>query len=282
MTLLPLTDCCLLLGVDPKTLRLRLKAAHLSWSVHPSDARLKCLTQPQLAQLAQLHGRSLPSPLPLAGSPAAPLPTAAAVGATAESPAVLACSPSGEVELRHSLARLQTQVATLQEQVTHLALALLRERDWHWQEHLSSAQAPVPLAATLSRLPVTEPAPKPATAASAPSHPRSRSRALPLIEYGADGRYLAICPTRGVLPLIPDSPEWFDWLASLTAFTFQGAQGRFSATRKRRQGQPVQSWSAYRSLHGRSCTLYLGFTSRLTLARLEEMAATTYARLTLF
>ncbi len=282
MTLLPLTDCCLLLGVDPKTLRLWLKAAHLSWSVHPSDARLKCLTQPQLAQLAQLHGRSLPSPLPQAFSPAAPLPTAAAVDATAESPAVLACSPSGEVELRHSLARLQTQVATLQEQVTHLALALLRERDWHWQEHLSSAQAPVPLAATLSRLPVTEPAPKPATAASAPSHPRSRSRALPLIEYGADGRYLAICPTRGVLPLIPDSPEWFDWLASLTAFTFQGAQGRFSATRKRRQGQPVQSWSAYRSLHGRSCTLYLGFTSRLTLARLEEMAATTYARLTLF
>ena len=295
MTLLPLTDCCLLLGVDPKTLRLWLKAAHLCWTVHPSDARLKCLTQPQLAQLAHLHGRSLPSPLPLAGSPAAPLPTAAAVGATAESPAVLACSPSGEVELRHSLARLQTQVATLQEQVTHLALALLRERDWHWQEHLSSAQAPVPLAATstlaagpapspptLSRLPLTEPAPKPATAASAPSHPRSRSRALPLIEYGADGRYLAICPTRGVLPLIPDSPEWFDWLASLTAFTFQGAQGRFSATRKRRQGQPVQSWSAYRSLHGRSCTLYLGFTSRLTLAHLEEMAASIHARLTIF
>jgi len=60
MTLLPLTDCCLLLGVDPKTLRLWLKAAHLCWTVHPSDARLKCLTQPQLAQLAQLHGRSLP------------------------------------------------------------------------------------------------------------------------------------------------------------------------------------------------------------------------------
>ena len=284
MTLLPLTDCCLLLGVDPKTLRLWLKAAHLCWTVNPSDARLKCLTQPQLAQLAQLHGRSLPSPLPLAGSPAAPF-TAAAGGATAESPAALAGSPSGEVELRHSLARLHTQVATLQEQVTQLALALLRERDWHWQEHLSSAQTPVPPPAT-STLGADQarshPTPKLAAASSAPSRPRSRSRVLPLIEYGADGRYLVICPTQGVLSLTPDSPEWFDWLASLTAFTFQGVNGRFSTTRKRRQGQPVQSWSAYRSLHGRSCNLYLGFTSRLTLARLEEMAATIHARLTIF
>jgi len=292
MTLLPLTDCCLLLGIDPKTLRLWLKAAQLSWSVHPSDARLKCLTQPQLAQLAHLHGRSLPSPLPQAFSPAAPLPTAAPVGATAESPAALACSPSGEVELRHTLARLQTQVATLQEQVTHLALALLRERDWHWQARLSSAQPPLPPPAT--RTPVagpapshpdpshlTAPAPQPA-ASSAPTQPRARSRALPLIEYGADGRYLLICPTQGVLSLIPDSPAWFDWLASLTAFTFVGATGRFSTTRKVRQGQRVQAWSAYRSLHGRSCTLYLGLTSHLTLARLEEMAAKMQAHLTSF
>ncbi len=295
MTLLPLTDCCLLLGIDPKTLRLWLKAAHLSWSVHPSDARLKCLTQPQLAHLAHLHGRSLPSPLPQAFSPAASLPTSAPVLATAESPAALACSPSGEVELRHTLARLQTAVATLQEQVTHLALALLRERDWHGQARLSSAQAAVPLPATNtlvagptpshpdpSRLPVTDPAPKPAAAPSAPSRPRARSRALPLIEYGADGRYVVICPTQGMLSLVPDSPAWFDWLASLTAFTFVGATGRFSTTRKVRQGQRVQAWSAYRSLHGRSCYLYLGLTSHLTVARLEEMAATIHARLTIF
>ena len=38
MTLLPLTDCCLFLGVDPKTLRHWLQSAHLSWTLHPGDA----------------------------------------------------------------------------------------------------------------------------------------------------------------------------------------------------------------------------------------------------
>ena len=109
---------------------------------------------------------------------------------------------------------------------------------------------------------------------------RSRCRALPLIEYGADGNDLAICPTQGILSLVPDSPEWFDWLSCLTAFTFHGANGHFSTTRKIRQGQRVQAWSAYRSLGGRSCNLYLGLTSHLTLAHLEEMATTIHARLT--
>jgi len=97
-----------------------------------------------------------------------------------------------------------------------------------------------------------------------------------------DGRYLAICPTQGVLSLTPDSPEWFDWLASLTAFTFQGVNGRFSTTCKVRKGQRAHAWSAYRSLHGRSCNLYLGLTSHLTLAHLEHMAAKIQSHLTTF
>ncbi|MBF6596520.1 MAG: hypothetical protein IVW51_19005 [Thermaceae bacterium] len=278
MTLLPLTDCCLLLGVDPKTLRLWLTAAHIPWTAHPNDARLKCLTQPQLAHLAHLHGRFLPDPLP-ASAPLAP---------PAEPPVTTACASSPpDADLRRLFTHLQTQIATLQEQVTHLALTLLREREWRWEAGLSYPQAPLPSSATNTPVarrsrpsPLNEPAPKPAATESSPTRPRSRSRALPLIEYGADGSYLAICPTQGVLSLTPDSPEWFDWLASLTAFTFQGANGRFSTTRKMRQGQRVQAWSAYRSLHGRSCTLYLGVTRHLTLAHLEEMATTIYARLT--
>ena len=182
-------------------------------------------------------------------------------------------------------------MATLQEQVTQLALCVLREREWRWEERLSHPDGPQPCSATVptprsagathpSRL--NHPAPRSAPAEPSSAQPRSRSRALPLIDYGADGSYLVICPTQGVLSLVPDSPEWFDWLASLTAFTFQGANGRFSTTRKMRQGQRVQSWSAYRSLHGRSCNLYLGLTSHLTLARLEEIAATIHARLTTF
>lgn len=255
MTLLPLTACCLLLGVDPKTLRLWLTAAHLSCTVHPGDARLKCLTQPQLQHLATVHGRSLPTGTPLA-------PQAAPSEArTMPSSSTL---PSAEAELWPYLICLHTQMATLQEQVAHLVLALLHER---------AAPPPVPLP---SEATVTPAVPVPPVS----SHPRARSRALPLIEYGADGCYVVICPTRGVLSLVPDSQEWFDWLASLTAFTFQGVQGRFSTTRKLRQGQRIQSWSAYRSLHGRSCNLYLGLTSHLTLAHLEEMAATIHARLT--
>src|SRR5215472_12046166 len=63
MTLVPLNECCLRLGIDPKTLRLWLKAAQLSCCLHPTDARLKCLTLAQLQQLAELHGRPLPSSL---------------------------------------------------------------------------------------------------------------------------------------------------------------------------------------------------------------------------
>lgn len=266
MTLLPLTDCCRLLGIDPKTLRLWLQSANVSWTPHPSDARLKCLTPSQLHHLAHLHGRFLLDPLPPSAPPAEqPVSTAPA-------------SPPPEADLRHLFTHLQTQIATLQEQVTHLALTLLRERAWRWEERLSPPPAPLLSSAAPHTDRRHDPVPPPA--AAQPSGPRARSRALPLIEYGADGRYLAICPTQGVLSLVPDSPEWFDWLSSLTAFTFQGANGRFSTTRKVRQGQRTSSWNAYRSLHGHSCTLYLGLTSHLTLAHLEDMATTIHARLT--
>ena len=91
---------------------------------------------------------------------------------------------------------------------------------------------------------------------------------------------MLICPEEGEIPIVPNSPEWFAWLSSLTSFTFQGQHGRFTATRKFRKGQRIQSWNIHRSLHGRSCTVYLGLTPTLTLARLEEMATTVQARLT--
>lgn len=128
MTLLPLNDCCLLLGVDPKTLRLWLKAAQLSWTLHPGDARLKCLTPPQLQQLAELHGRSVPAALPSAPAAlAAPL-TGAAV--PPQPPAPTPACACADAEVRHHLSLLQTQVVSLQEQVTQLALALLRTQQW--------------------------------------------------------------------------------------------------------------------------------------------------------
>lgn len=168
----------------------------------------------------------------------------------------LACSPSSseqapEADLQQKLIQLQTQVAR-------------RARPGSNESRLN------------------DPAPKQAAADTSTTRLHARSRALPLTEYAADGRYLAICPTQGVLSPTPDSPEWFDWPASLTAFTFQGANGRFSTTCKVRKGQRAHAWSAYRSLQGRSCNLYLGLTSHLTLAHLEHMAAKIQSHLPTF
>src|SRR2546428_10367047 len=123
MTLVPLTECCRWLGVDPKTLRLWLKAAPLSCCLHPGDARLKCLTLPQLQQVAELHGRPLPTALPSL----APQPVARPACAPASEQGSAPVSPQpDEAEVRHQLSLLQQQVSTLQAQVTELALVLVR------------------------------------------------------------------------------------------------------------------------------------------------------------
>ena len=68
--------------------------------------------------------------------------------------------------------------------------------------------------------------------AKAPSTDRRKSpRLLPLIEYGAAGTYVVVCPERGRLECLPDSPEWFAWLAPLPSFRFMGISGRFTAHR---------------------------------------------------
>ena len=276
MTLVPLTTCCLSLGVDPKTLRLWLKAAQLSCCPHPGDARLKCLTLHDLQQVAQLHARPLPSLLPGTASP----PAGAPVGLAASEESSAAAPPRpDEALMPHQLSLLHQQVATLQAQVTELALALLAVRSSLCQPpstapltSLAVSEAPCPPA------PLTGPAPPPDAPTS--ERTRARSRALPLIQVRSDGSLLVIAPTQGVLPLLPDSAEWFAWLASIESFSFESSSGRFSATRKFRHGQRIQAWNVYCSLHGRSCTLYLGQTPTLTLARLHDMAGAVRARLT--
>jgi hypothetical protein len=63
---------------------------------------------------------------------------------------------------------------------------------------------------------------------------RARSRVTALIEYGAQGQFVAVCPRQGVLSLVPDSPQWFDWLAQLASFRgCRDQQGAF-----RRVGPP--------------------------------------------
>lgn len=271
MTLVPLNECCLRLGIDPKTLRLWLKAAQLSCCLHPTDARLKCLTLAQLQQLAELHGRPLTKSQPDADLEAVAVPACVPISNQDLS------SPDTD-DLHQQLSLLRQQVTTLQAQVTELALALLRQSFVH--QPSSSAMpklAPTPAIASVS---ARAKASTPRAVEPLPEKNRTRSRALPLIQVRTDGSVVVISPTEGVLPLVPDSPSWFAWLSEQTAFSFDDQHGHFSATRKFRHGQRIQSWNVHRSLYGRSCTVYLGLTPTLTLARLQEMAVAVLARLT--
>jgi hypothetical protein len=252
MTTLPLMDCCAMLGIDPKTLRHWLKLAQLEFISHPTDARLKCLTMEQVHHMARLHGRPLPSPvsatpaLPegvpaLASSarPTSPKQTSEAVAVQAPRP--LSTSFPQEADLIQKLSCLERSVTAMQEQLAQLALELLHERELRYERRLLALEALMQQSVATSTSPRDPQAPGAGDQQQAGSnqerrlHPaelRARSRVIPLIEYGAAGTYVLICPQQGALPLTPDSPEWFDWLATLSSFRFVGQQGRLSACRK--------------------------------------------------
>jgi hypothetical protein len=275
MTILPLHVCCARLAIDPKTLRRWLALAHLEPQPDPLDARTRCLTLPQLTLLARQHARPLLALAPVsspASPPSVPLPP----------PPPAACTP--DPALRAELDALQARVTLLQEQVVSLTSALIRERDLRLQQLVGITQPlhPTPEAASSS---VPSPHPPVASAPSpVPLKPLPRHLhppVIPLIEVREDGSVVLMCPQKGILPLVPDTPEWFEWLASLPSFRFQGPQGRFGVQRKTIGGLPTREWRAYKHSHNRQHTFYLGMTETLTVAHLEQMAATITARLAL-
>ena len=69
---------------------------------------------------------------------------------------------------------------------------------------------------------------------------------------------------------MPDSAEWFEWLATLPSFRFVGKLGRFTAYRHSRSSR---SWRAHRVIHQRAYKQTLGVTNQLTISRLEQLAA---------
>jgi hypothetical protein len=280
MTLVPFTNCCAMLGIDAKTLRNWLRQANLAWAAHPKDARLKCLTSEQVERLATLHAR----PLPLPVSAPAVLPEAAPAKPESEAPLLeasllLPISSSAEADLRKQLSCLETKMTIMQEQLAQLALCVLGEREVRYEQRLKALEALLPQ--TLDP-PACPPAPQAPAAQEPPQGPstygrplhpaeqRARSRLIPLIEYGASGQYVVICPELGELALTLDSPEWFAWLATLSSFRFVGQQGRFTAYRK---GRMSRRWSAYRTMHQHDYQHYLGTTDHLTIDCLEQMAA---------
>lgn len=98
-----------------------------------------------------------------------------------------------------------------------------------------------------------------------------------LIEYikGTEKRYLVMDELEGVArtrTLLPDSPEWFVWLARLPSFHFTGKSGQFSARQERKQ-RGAAYWYAYLKARNHRLKRYLGMTETLTLAKLEETAS---------
>ena len=214
MTLVPLTDCCRLLGIDAKTLRKWLQHAYLKPSAHPRDARLKCLTIEQVQQLATLYGRP---PLAPASAPSALLEGASARLAKempapadplpdAPPPKTLSMLPAPvlqEADLIEKLAGLETKVTTMQEQLAQLALELLQERRLSSERRLSALETLLPpkldpSAYLQEREALVEAHPpqgsSPHERRLHPAELRARSRVIPLIEYGVAGTYVLICP----------------------------------------------------------------------------------------
>lgn len=293
MAILPVATGARLLGLHPKTLHHWLKEANFPLAPHPTDARLKCVAEEYLLEVARRHGR------PLAGLSAAPLPdepsqptwrqeqTKPLVGreTVPERRAASLSAPSAsEADLIQRLSGLETKLATLQEQLAQLALALLHERERTVEQRLAALEAllqPAGGGQMPPDPPEQEARPEPARVSPRGHQPlpveqRARSRLPALIEYGAQGTYVIISSQEGELHLTPDSAEWFEWLASISSFRFVGQQGRFTAYRHDRLSR---SWRAYRRIHQQDYKQLLGVTDQLTIHRLEQVAATMQSHL---
>jgi hypothetical protein len=287
MTPFSVADGARLLGIHPKTLCHWLKEATIPLAAHPADARIKCVTQEDLQQVASLHGRPLQSSV--LGEAASPASVSSHVPALSgpekeREPA----STTGSFPLSHlhetdqiqRLASLETRIGTLQEQMTQLTLALLQERERSVEHRLTVLEALLhPLVGRQLSAPLTpeaEQEPPCPLQVPKPLHPAeqlARSRRPALIEYGASGIYVLISAQDGEVHLEPDSRAWFDWLATLSSFRFIGPVGRFTAHRGYKQGQQTHFWSASRCVRRHTYKHYLGVTESLTLASLEHVAA---------
>ena len=257
MTILSLADCCRHLSIDPKTLRRWLAQAPFTRQSHPQDARLKGLTEEQLRWLAAAHHRHLAT-LPQEPEGVAP-PTPIA------SPTL----PEDLCELLQALRALPAQLVALQEQVADLN---------HQLSHLAE-----PASTTRSRAGVTSKATnshrssRGRTKSSQPQRP-SQAQVLALVEYAGEGRYVVISPRGGLLPFEPDTPAWFAWLTTCSSFRFVGKSGRLTAHRELHNVSRAV-WRAHRTIRNHTYNLHLGKTEDLTIATLEQAAATLHAHL---
>jgi hypothetical protein len=250
------------------TLRRWLGLAHLSVQAHPLDARLKCVTREHIEHLAVTHHRALS----LSSEFLFSAPSSASSTSSEESQASVWSSVGSGVSepisaLTQQLCSLQAQVLTLQQQLALLTGQLQEELQWR--------TSLIKLPAESSPETSTESSPE-KEATPALIDRRKHPRVLPLVEYGAQGTYVVISPTEGLLSFEPDSPEWFAWLSMLPSFRFVGKGGHFTAFRGY-QSTARTSWWAHRQIHSHSQRRRLGLTTSVTIECLELAASSLQA-----
>src|SRR5215468_9144347 len=70
------------------------------------------------------------------------------------------------------------------------------------------------------------------------------------------------------------TPAWYAWLRTASTFTFCSPSGQFTARRERAgNGRGDWYWKAYCRREGKLCSAYLGKAERLSLERLQAVAA---------
>lgn len=248
MTFVTVAQATARLGIDAKTLRRWLAEARLSLQSHPIDGRKKGLSVEDLHLLARLHQRRL-----------LPLPQEPPVCLTDGEPELVATL----LALPERLDALQAQLTALQQQMTALT-GLLQQRP-----------EPVSTAAPAKPKRTAKPTSLPARPPRAAKAPRKSAQVIARVEYGEEGHYVLICPRQGLLPFEPDTPEWFAWLSKQVSFRFVGKAGHFTAHHRVTYG----AWRAHRHIRNHSFTLRLAPTQELTMAVLEQAAATLQAHL---
>jgi DNA-binding transcriptional MerR regulator len=284
MVMFPVATGARLLGIHPKTLHQWLKAAEFPLAAHPTDARLKCVAEEHLLELAKRHGRRLPEVAEALSSPeesARSLPTNEANLAPT---AAMWPTPSlSEAALIEHLISLETRIVTLQEQFAQLALALLEEREQGYAQRITTLEAllrsSLEGAQQADDLMASQGVLLSRRQRLHPADQRARSRATALVEYSSQGRYVLVCPHQGEHTFAPDSPQWFEWLATLPSFRFSGQSGRFSAYREYRGRGQTRCWTAFRYFHHHTYKHYMGVTDHLTIDCLEQTAALLQAQL---
>ena len=290
MTMVSLTDCCRLLAIDPKTLHRWMSLSHLSAQPHPLDARLKCVTREQVQQLAMTHRRTLPESSEQHFQPETSAPSTPSDVIRASVLSSVVSDVSVHITaLTQQLGSLQAQVATLHHQLALLTEQWQKEQQWRTcvtktfldksqessldksQESSLDKSQESSLGKSQESSLDKEPA-LPSPSIDRRKHPH----VLPLVEYGAQGKYVMISPEQGMLSFEPDSPQWFAWLSTLPSFRFVGQQGRFTAFRGY-QCSPSTPWWAHRQIRNHSHKRRLGTTASVTIESLELAASSLQA-----